>query len=129
MHCYCWMLLSMKGQQLHCCCCWMLLIMKGQHCCCCRMLLSMKGQHCYCCRMLLSMKGQLARHLYNKKFLRSDNFLADQANVNSNNESLVRNCFILRKRVDIFTLPAKCHFYGMKNYVRKRKRKEYSGGK
>jgi len=41
-------------------------------------------------KMLLSMKGQLARHLYNKKFLRSDNFLADQANVNSNNESLVR---------------------------------------
>lgn len=40
--------------------------------------------------MLVSMKSQLARHLYSKKFLRSEDFMADSANRNSANESLVR---------------------------------------
>ena len=45
-------------------------------------------------RMLVSMKGQLARHLAKNRFLASDDFNANEANINSNNEPLVRN-FIL----------------------------------
>ena len=40
--------------------------------------------------MLLSMKGQLAEHLHRRQFLRSADVLDGAANVNSNNEALVR---------------------------------------
>ena len=40
--------------------------------------------------MLVEMKGQLARHLFNKKFLSSENYKSETANLNSNNEALVR---------------------------------------
>jgi hypothetical protein len=40
--------------------------------------------------MLLSMKGQLAEHLHRRQFLQSANVLDRAANVNSNNEALVR---------------------------------------
>jgi hypothetical protein len=40
--------------------------------------------------MLLSMKGQLAEHLHRRQFLQSADVLDGAANVNSNNEALVR---------------------------------------
>jgi ATP-dependent RNA helicase DHX36 len=40
--------------------------------------------------MLLSMKGQLAEHLHRRQFLQSADVLDRAANVNSNNEALVR---------------------------------------
>jgi len=39
---------------------------------------------------LMKVKVQLARHLYAKRFLTCDNYMDDAANVNSNDESLVR---------------------------------------
>ena len=40
--------------------------------------------------MLVNMKSQLAQNLYAKRFLESDDYMAEAANRNSNNESLVR---------------------------------------
>ncbi len=41
-------------------------------------------------RMLINMKAQLAEHLHRRQFLHSCNVLDTKANVNSNNEALVR---------------------------------------
>merc|ERR1711962_860545 len=41
-------------------------------------------------KMLVNMKSQLAQNLYAKRFLESDDYMAESANRNSNNESLVR---------------------------------------